>query len=88
MENENHQSRLSELKALARPLSEKQDNPASRLRLALLMMETGIDMKRTSLRREFPEDSSEQLIDRLRSWLCDQPIAPGLRPRQLSFPLP
>lgn len=42
---------------------------AARLRTALELQRTGIEMMRQSLRRRFPDESESQISLRLTSWL-------------------
>ncbi len=44
-------------------------SPAERLREALALFEDGVEMKRRSLKRQFPSASAEELEARLSSWL-------------------
>ena len=54
------------------------DTPAGRLRAALELAETGVEMKRQNLRRAYPTETAEEIDDRLRAWLGDWPLdAPG-----------
>ena len=43
---------------------------AERLRQALDAMQTGIELKRATLRRRHPEESEAEIEARLREWLC------------------
>ena len=42
---------------------------ADRLRDALVMMSDGIELKRSSLRNAYPDETEEQIEKRLRQWL-------------------
>ena len=72
------------LYSLVRPLRAEESDSASRLRLALEMMGAGLEMKRLSLQRAHPQESPEQIAERLTRWAQNQPVAPGLRLRPLS----
>lgn len=43
-----------------------------RLRLALDMFQTGVELHRMGLRRRHPDETEEGLAERLRSWLQDR----------------
>lgn len=44
-------------------------SPAEKAAQAIELMRLGIELKRTSLRARFPEDSEEAIDRRLRAWL-------------------
>ena len=73
-----------QLYSLVRPLRVEESDSASRLRMALEMMGAGLEMKRLSLQRAHPQETSEQIAERLSRWVQNQPVAPGLRHRPLS----
>ena len=59
--------------------------PEERLRIALDMADTGIEMKRMQVRREHPEWSDDEVAAAMRAWLTDRPGAPyGDHPGKLS----
>ncbi len=49
---------------------------AEKLRQAIEMVDAGIEMMRLNLRRQFPEDSEEDIGERLLAWLHERPGAP------------
>jgi hypothetical protein len=53
------------------------DSPeARRFRLALELFEAAEDLKRQSLRREFPEAAESEIESRINAWLRSRPGAP------------
>ncbi|MBT9585165.1 hypothetical protein IV102_17610 [bacterium] len=58
---------------MVRPFGQREDNCASRLRLALTMMGAGIEMMRMNLQRKYPDESEQQIEHRLTHWLEYQP---------------
>ena len=58
---------------LVRPFGDHEDNCASRLRLALSMMDAGIEMMRLNLQRKYSDESEQQVEQRLTQWLEYQP---------------
>ena len=48
---------------------------ADRLRTALDLMATGVEMTRQRLRREFPSATSQEIADRVDQWLRQRPGA-------------
>ena len=51
---------------------------ARRLRTALDLADSGIELRRAQLRRKFPDESDEEISERLGNWLHDRPCdAPG-----------
>ncbi|MGH9462671.1 MAG: hypothetical protein ACRD1X_15760 [Vicinamibacteria bacterium] len=48
---------------------------AERFRLTLDLFQSGVEMKRQSLLREFPDLTEEELDARLKAWLQDRPGA-------------
>ena len=72
------------LHSLVRPLRPEESDCAARLLLGLEMMHAGLEMKRLNLQRSHPNESPEQIADRLSQWVQNQPIPPGLRLRPLS----
>ncbi|MFN8614049.1 MAG: hypothetical protein U0931_41340 [Vulcanimicrobiota bacterium] len=76
--------RRQHLYSLICPVGPVESDPASRLRLALEMMGAGLEMKRLSLQRAYPQEGPESIAARLASWVQNQPIAPGLSLRPLS----
>jgi len=52
-----------------------QSEAAERLRLTLDLFQSGMEMKRQSLRREFPDLTEEELEARVKTWLQDRPGA-------------
>lgn len=44
----------------------------ARLVLALDMFQTGVDLQRMRIRRQFPQESGEVQAERLRRWLQDR----------------
>ena len=64
---------------LVRPFGEQEDNCASRLRLALNMMDAGIEMMRLNLQRKYPDESEQQIDHRLIEWLEYQPHSSDFR---------
>lgn len=68
------------LRSLVRPASATSDRDAgdscaARLRLAVQMVDAGIDMMRMKLRRDFPEESEQDRRRRLLDWLHRRPGA-------------
>jgi hypothetical protein len=58
-------------------------SPSDRLREALDLFDFGVSMMAARLRREHPDESPEQLAQRLDAWLTDQapePVGPGIAP--------
>ena len=49
---------------------------ATRLRAAIEMFETGVEMMRQTLRRTNPGASEAEIEARLRAWLAERPGAP------------
>jgi len=76
--------RRQQLHSMVLPLRSEESDSASRLRLALEMMGAGLEMKRLSLQRAHPQESPEQISERLNRWIQSQPVGPGLRLRPLS----
>ncbi len=68
-----------QLHKLVQPLLPHEDSCASRLRLSLQMMDAGIEMMRLTLARRFPQDDPEQIGERLRLWLEEQPRSAEFR---------
>lgn len=52
-----------------------QSEAAQRLRLTLDLFQSGLEIKRQNLRREFPHLTEEELAARLKTWLHDRPGA-------------
>ena len=52
-----------------------QSEAAQRLRLTLDLFQAGLEMKRQSLRREFPDLTEQELEARLKMWLQHRPGA-------------
>jgi hypothetical protein len=50
-------------------------SPAAALRTALELFETGVEIKRESLKREYPEATDSEIDERLRQWLHYRPGA-------------
>lgn len=75
--------RREHLYSLVCPAGSVKSDPASRLRLALEMMGAGLEMKRLSLQRAYPQEGPEEISLRLATWVQNQPLAPGLRLRPL-----
>ena len=48
---------------------------AARLRIALAMFETGVEMMRQTLRRDHPDLADQEIEARLRAWLRERPGA-------------
>lgn len=48
---------------------------ADRLRTALDLMATGVEMTRQRLRREFPSETTQEIADRVDQWLRRRPGA-------------
>jgi len=67
------------VRQLVQPLGPAEDSCAQRLRLALAMMEAGIDMMRMNLPRGHPGECAEQISARLNRWLEQQPHNPEFR---------
>jgi len=67
------------LRQLVQPLGPEEDNCTKRLRLALTMMEAGIDMMRMTLQRRYPQEGPDQIRARLTNWIQDQPHGPEFR---------
>ncbi|MFN8612941.1 MAG: hypothetical protein U0931_35710 [Vulcanimicrobiota bacterium] len=76
--------RRQHLHSLVCPVGPGESDPTSRLRLALEMMGAGLEMKRLSLQRAYPQEDPESIAARLAHWVQNQPVAPGLRLRPLS----
>ena len=49
---------------------------AARLRAAIEMSETGVEMMRQTLRRTYPDLTELEIEARVRAWLMDRPGAP------------
>jgi len=49
--------------------------PAEKLRQALDLFESGVDLKRQNLRRRHPDESDEEIAARLQAWLLTRPGA-------------
>ncbi len=59
-------------------LDQSKEARSQRLRTALDLADSGIALQRAQFRRKFPEESEEQIGERLRQWLHDRPCdAPG-----------
>ena len=67
------------LHQMVRPFSPEEECCAARLRLALQMMDAGLEMMRLSLQRAHPEEGPEKIKARLVHWVNDQPTGPGFR---------
>lgn len=50
--------------------------PAERLRIALDLSETGLQMRRSRFRRELPNITEAQLDEAMKTWLRERPDAP------------
>lgn len=50
--------------------------PQERLRIALDLADTGIELKRMQIRREHPEWDEKQVATAMQAWLLDRPGAP------------
>lgn len=58
------------------PLSELPKlTPSEKLRIAMELAEVGYEMMREKLRREHPDESDEQIQERLTAWLHHRPGA-------------
>jgi hypothetical protein len=65
-------------------------SPVERFRVALDLFQTGVDLMRQNLEREYPQATEEQIEERLRAWLRHRPGAefgdcdgrPGAWPRR------
>ena len=80
-----HESKWSELRDRLEPFSATEDSCASRLRLALQMMDAGIQMMAMNLKRRCPDDSPQRSQERLLEWLEAQPYPEGLRCARYRF---
>jgi len=60
------------------------DTPAGRLRAAIELAETGVEMKRQNLRRAYPTETAEEIDARLKAWLGDRPLDAPRRVIRLS----
>jgi hypothetical protein len=58
--------------------------PAERLRIALDLADTGVDLMRENLRRRHPLASDEEIAELLRAWLRRRPPDSPDRLRPLS----
>ncbi len=58
-------------------MADRQDDEAcaERLRVALDLAASGIEMRRAQLKRRFPEETSAQIDERLNAWLRQRPGA-------------
>lgn len=58
-------------------------DPGAQLLLAIEMFEFGVAMKRQKLKRQFPNESEQDIEHRLEHWLSkeDEPLDHGVRPR-------
>lgn len=58
-------------------MADRQDDEAcaERLRIALDLAASGIEMRRAQLKRHFPEETSTQIDERLNAWLRERPGA-------------
>ena len=72
------------LRALVQPYEPHEDDCASRLRLALSMMDAGIEMTKLRLSRQFPMETEMQIRQRLERWMQDQPYSDVFVPRPLA----
>ena len=52
-----------------------QDEAAARLRIALDLFETGVEMMRQKLRRDHPDLADHEIQARVRAWLQERPGA-------------
>lgn len=50
---------------------------AKRLLIALDLAESGIQMRRAQLERRYPDESKEEIQERLKAWLLTRPGAEG-----------
>jgi hypothetical protein len=50
-------------------------SPAERFRVTLDLFEAGVELKRQSLRREFPDADEKEIEERLTDWLQHPPGA-------------
>jgi hypothetical protein len=50
---------------------------AQRLLIALDLAESGIQMRRAQLERRYPDESKEEIKERLKAWLLTRPGAEG-----------
>lgn len=57
-------------------MSPELDIAAQKLRLALDLFEAGVEMKRVSLRREWPGATESEIRAKLQAWLLERPGAP------------
>jgi len=58
------------------PSRDAREAAAARLRAAIEMSETGVEMMRQTLRRTHPELTELEIEARVRAWLMDRPGAP------------
>jgi hypothetical protein len=56
-------------------VSTAREKAAARLRMALDLFETGVEMMRQKLRRDHPDLADHEVEARLRSWLRERPGA-------------
>jgi signal transduction histidine kinase len=61
---------------MTEPAHDARDAAAARLRAAIEMFETGVEMMRQTLRRTNPAASEGEIEARLRTWLAERPGAP------------
>jgi hypothetical protein len=57
------------------PAADARDQAAARLRVALEMFETGVQMMRQNLRRNHPTLSDAEIEARVTAWLWERPGA-------------
>ena len=74
--------RLQQLVALTPP---PLFDSAANLRLALQMMQAGIEMMKLTLARRYPDESPAEIHRRWRHWLEYQPSQPGLSDASYRF---
>jgi signal transduction histidine kinase len=58
------------------PAHNSPEAAAARLRAALEMFETGVEMKRQTIRRNHPDLTEPEVDARVRAWLAERPGAP------------
>jgi hypothetical protein len=50
-------------------------SPAEKLQVALDLFDTGVELKRQNLRRQYPEETADQIEARILVWLRTRPGA-------------
>jgi len=56
-------------------VSTRELSPAEKFRVALDLFDTGVELKRQNLRRQYPEETGDQIEARVLVWLRTRPGA-------------